>query len=122
MPIERAHISLRRFNNGGWDKYGVLTNAEGKYTIKHSGRNLSGYAGPPGLRATAGGDAQHGGAQGGREEGRFQSKTCPGGSDLETRATAPQSCGTWRAGPTGRTRSNRWRPGHINCWWWMRET
>jgi large repetitive protein len=33
MPIERAHISLRRYNNGGWDKYGALTNAEGKYTI-----------------------------------------------------------------------------------------
>ena len=33
MPVERAHISLRRYNNGGWDKYGALTNAEGKYTI-----------------------------------------------------------------------------------------
>jgi hypothetical protein len=33
MPIERAHISLRRYNNGGWEKYGALTNAEGKYTI-----------------------------------------------------------------------------------------
>ena len=34
MPVERAHISLRRYNNGGWDKYGALTNAEGKYTIR----------------------------------------------------------------------------------------
>jgi hypothetical protein len=33
MPIERAHISLRRYNNGGWEKYGALTNSEGKYTI-----------------------------------------------------------------------------------------
>jgi hypothetical protein len=33
MPIERAHISLRRYNNGGWERYGALTNAEGKYTI-----------------------------------------------------------------------------------------
>src|ERR1035437_7789238 len=33
MPIERAHISLRRMNNGGWDKYGALTNAEGKFKI-----------------------------------------------------------------------------------------
>src|SRR5450759_788061 len=33
MPVERAHISLRRYNNGGWDKYGALTNAEGKFKI-----------------------------------------------------------------------------------------
>ena len=33
MPVERAHISLRRYNNGGWDKYGAVTNAEGKYTV-----------------------------------------------------------------------------------------
>src|SRR5450631_1208778 len=33
MPVERAHITLRRFNNGGWDKYGALTNAEGKFSI-----------------------------------------------------------------------------------------
>lgn len=33
MPIERAHVALRRFNNGGWDKYGAMTNAEGKFTI-----------------------------------------------------------------------------------------
>jgi Carboxypeptidase regulatory-like domain len=33
MPIERAHLTLRRFHNGGWDKYGALTNAEGKFAI-----------------------------------------------------------------------------------------
>src|ERR1035437_6257824 len=33
MPVERAHISLRRYNNGGWDKYGALSNAEGKFKI-----------------------------------------------------------------------------------------
>src|SRR5450759_3239061 len=33
MPVERAHISLRRYNNGGWDKYGALSNAEGKFQI-----------------------------------------------------------------------------------------
>jgi hypothetical protein len=33
MPVERAHVSLRRYNNGGFDKYGALTNAEGKFSI-----------------------------------------------------------------------------------------
>ena len=33
MPIERAHVGLRRFNNGGWEKYGAMTNADGKFTI-----------------------------------------------------------------------------------------
>jgi hypothetical protein len=33
MPIERAHVSLRRYNNDGFDKYGALTNAEGKFRI-----------------------------------------------------------------------------------------
>jgi protocatechuate 3,4-dioxygenase beta subunit len=33
MPIERAHVSLRQYNNGGFDKYGALTNAEGKFRI-----------------------------------------------------------------------------------------
>jgi hypothetical protein len=33
MPVERAHVSLRRYNNGGFDKYGALTNAEGKFRI-----------------------------------------------------------------------------------------
>src|ERR1035441_5070855 len=33
MPIERAHVSLRRYNSGGFDKYGALTNAEGKFRI-----------------------------------------------------------------------------------------
>jgi hypothetical protein len=32
-PVERAHVSLQRFNNGGMDRYGALTNAEGKFTI-----------------------------------------------------------------------------------------
>jgi hypothetical protein len=34
LPIERAHVSLRRFGNGGWDRYGAQTNAEGKFTIQ----------------------------------------------------------------------------------------
>jgi hypothetical protein len=33
MPVERAHVSLRRYNGGGFDKYGALTNAEGKFRI-----------------------------------------------------------------------------------------
>jgi hypothetical protein len=33
LPIERAHVSLRRFANGGWDRYGAQTNAEGKFAI-----------------------------------------------------------------------------------------
>ena len=33
MPIERAHVSLRRYKTGGFDKYGALTNAEGKFRI-----------------------------------------------------------------------------------------
>ena len=33
LPVERAHVSLRRFVNGGWDRYGAQTNAEGKFTI-----------------------------------------------------------------------------------------
>jgi hypothetical protein len=33
MLIERAHVSLRRYNSGGFDKYGGLTNAEGKFRI-----------------------------------------------------------------------------------------
>jgi Carboxypeptidase regulatory-like domain len=33
MPVERAHVSLRSYNNGGFDNYGALTNAEGKFTI-----------------------------------------------------------------------------------------
>jgi hypothetical protein len=33
MPVERAHVSLRRYNSGGFDKYGALTNAEGKFRI-----------------------------------------------------------------------------------------
>src|ERR1035441_9235496 len=33
MPIERAHVSLRRYNSGGFDKYGALTHAEGKFRI-----------------------------------------------------------------------------------------
>src|SRR5450755_2568995 len=33
MPVERAHVSLRRYNNGGWDKYGALTSADGKFSI-----------------------------------------------------------------------------------------
>jgi hypothetical protein len=33
MPMERAHVSLRRYNSGGFDKYGALTNAEGKFRI-----------------------------------------------------------------------------------------
>src|ERR1039457_2303809 len=33
MPVERAHVSLRRYNNGAYDKYGALTNAEGKFSI-----------------------------------------------------------------------------------------
>src|ERR1019366_1358248 len=33
MPVERAHVSLRRYNSGGFDKYGTLTNAEGKFRI-----------------------------------------------------------------------------------------
>ena len=32
-PVERAHVSLQRFNNGGMDRYGALTNAEGKFAI-----------------------------------------------------------------------------------------
>ena len=83
MPVERAHISLRRYNNGGWDKYGALTNAEGKYTI--GGIPAATYQvtlDRGGLRGAAGGDAQRLSAEGGREEGRFQSKAGPGGSDL----------------------------------------
>ena len=33
LPIERVHVSLRRFANGGWDRYGAQTTAEGKFTI-----------------------------------------------------------------------------------------
>jgi Carboxypeptidase regulatory-like domain len=33
LPIERVHVSLRRFVNGGWDRYGAQTNAEGRFTI-----------------------------------------------------------------------------------------
>ncbi len=33
LPVDRAHISLRRYNNGAWDKYGALTDAEGKFKI-----------------------------------------------------------------------------------------
>src|ERR1035441_518250 len=33
MPIERAHVSLRRYNSGGFDRYGALTSAEGKFRI-----------------------------------------------------------------------------------------
>jgi hypothetical protein len=33
MPVERAHVSLRRYNNGAYDKYGALTTAEGKFSI-----------------------------------------------------------------------------------------
>jgi protocatechuate 3,4-dioxygenase beta subunit len=33
MPVERAHVSLRGYNSGGFDKYGALTNAEGKFRI-----------------------------------------------------------------------------------------
>src|SRR5580765_1704782 len=33
LPIERVHVSLRRYANGGWDRYGAQTNAEGKFTI-----------------------------------------------------------------------------------------
>ena len=32
-PIERAHIVLQKFANGGTDRYGAFTNAEGKFTI-----------------------------------------------------------------------------------------
>jgi len=32
-PIERAHVSLGRFTNGEQDRYGALTNAEGRFTI-----------------------------------------------------------------------------------------
>jgi hypothetical protein len=33
MPIERAHVSLRRYNNNGFDRYGAMTNGEGKFRI-----------------------------------------------------------------------------------------
>ncbi len=33
MPVERAHVSVRRFVNGGWDRYGAQTTADGKFTI-----------------------------------------------------------------------------------------
>jgi hypothetical protein len=33
LPIERVHVSLRRFANGGGDRYGAQTNAEGKFAI-----------------------------------------------------------------------------------------
>src|SRR4051794_86017 len=33
MPVERAHVSLRRASNGGSEKFGALTNAEGKFSI-----------------------------------------------------------------------------------------
>jgi hypothetical protein len=33
LPIERAHISLRRYINGGWDRYGAQTTADGKFVI-----------------------------------------------------------------------------------------
>ena len=32
-PIERAHISLQKSANGGTDRYGAFTNAEGKFAI-----------------------------------------------------------------------------------------
>jgi hypothetical protein len=41
MPVERAHVSLRRYVNGGYDKYGALTNAEGKFSI--TGIAAAGY-------------------------------------------------------------------------------
>src|ERR1039457_719806 len=52
MPVERAHISLRRYNNGGWDKYGALTNAEGKFIITGipAASNYQGAVDPGGLR------------------------------------------------------------------------
>ena len=33
LPVERAHVSLRRFSNSGVERYGALTNAEGKFAI-----------------------------------------------------------------------------------------
>jgi hypothetical protein len=33
MPVGRAHVVLRRYNSGRFDKYGALTNAEGKFRI-----------------------------------------------------------------------------------------
>jgi len=33
LPVQRAHVTLRRFNNGGWDRYGALTGAEGKFAM-----------------------------------------------------------------------------------------
>ena len=33
LPVERAHVSLRRYVNGGWDRYGAQTNADGKFSI-----------------------------------------------------------------------------------------
>ena len=33
IPIERVHVSVGRYNNGGFDRYGALTNAEGKFRI-----------------------------------------------------------------------------------------
>jgi hypothetical protein len=33
LPVERAHVSLRRFVNGAWDRYGAQTNADGKFSI-----------------------------------------------------------------------------------------
>src|ERR1017187_5763537 len=33
MPIERAHVSLRRYTSGGFDRYGGVANAEGKFRI-----------------------------------------------------------------------------------------
>ena len=32
-PVERAHVSLGRFGNGGQERYGALTNVEGKFAI-----------------------------------------------------------------------------------------
>ena len=34
LPVERAHVSLRWYKDGGPDKYGALTNAEGRFSIK----------------------------------------------------------------------------------------
>jgi len=33
LPVQRAHVTLRRFSNDGDVKYGATTNAEGKFTI-----------------------------------------------------------------------------------------